>query len=751
MAPPDKALSSRIARLASHAASLSLAYALFAGLWVVSTDWLLGYLIDDPNLLLVANNLKGIIFVGVTSLLLYGLMRRAMRRNIEGISATAVPDSRVVYWSIAAATLLVLLTGGLVMHEVVERRIADRLNQLQAIARLKTDEISRWLDERRRDSGALHASPLLSDALLKLQQGEDPALRSTLTEQLEGLRVHMGYQAVSVMDRHGNCLLCGNGDGDDHVAPQLQQTLERACDSNRVQFSDMYRDTVNGAQHLHVDFVVPLETGGQERPRLALVLRLDQKAFLFPFLQDWPLPSDSAEALLFKPDGDGVLFLNELRFRPDSALKLRIPLTASRVLAVQVADGRVRPGQPVFGVDYRGVPSVGVARMVSGTSWCLIAKMDRDELYGRIKADLFLIGLVLALALTVTVAGGVLLRQRQQLRWKTVHNQDLAERLRLQEDVGRAREQRRALLSHYDTLIAKARDIVLLVDADGRLVEANEAAVKAYGRPVHALRGMPFDRLFAATSRDDYQRYWQATTAPDGVLFEAMQCAADGTCFPVEVSARVIEIAGKSYRQCFIRDISERTQAEQALRDSEARLRRAVQESPFPMLMHAEDGEVLMVSEAWTRLTGYRRSDMPTIAAWTALAYGEHKEAVQRDIAALYALEGRSDEGEYHVHCHDGSERLWQFSSVSLGRLPDGRRTVLSMAADVTERENVARELRQRNAELERFNRVAVGRELDMIALKRQVNSLSRELGRAPPYPEPAQDRDDPAHGKGSA
>jgi PAS domain S-box-containing protein len=45
-----------------------------------------------------------------------------------------------------------------------------------------------------------------------------------------------------------------------------------------------------------------------------------------------------------------------------------------------------------------------------------------------------------------------------------------------------------------------------------------------------------------------------------------------------------------------------------------------------------------------------------------------------------------------------------------------------------------AEELYQRNEELERFNRVAVKREIDIIALKQQINDLSRELGREPPH-----------------
>ncbi len=56
------------------------------------------------------------------------------------------------------------------------------------------------------------------------------------------------------------------------------------------------------------------------------------------------------------------------------------------------------------------------------------------------------------------------------------------------------------------------------------------------------------------------------------------------------------------------------------------------------------------------------------------------------------------------------------------------------ISRDVTEATRADEELRQRNEELERFNRATVGRELDMIELKREVNRLSRELGRPEPH-----------------
>ncbi|MCC7219760.1 MAG: EAL domain-containing protein [Candidatus Contendobacter sp.] len=139
-----------------------------------------------------------------------------------------------------------------------------------------------------------------------------------------------------------------------------------------------------------------------------------------------------------------------------------------------------------------------------------------------------------------------------------------------------------------------------------------------------------------------------------------------------------------------------RLQTEQALQESQDRFRRATEEAPFPIMIHAEDGEVLALSRAWTEISGYTRADIPTIADWTGQAYGKRQQAVQADIAQLYDLPQRKAEGEYQITCKDGSQRDWEFSSVGLGQLADGRRSAISMAADVTERNWAMTTLRQR-------------------------------------------------------
>jgi HAMP domain-containing protein len=53
---------------------------------------------------------------------------------------------------------------------------------------------------------------------------------------------------------------------------------------------------------------------------------------------------------------------------------------------------------------------------------------------------------------------------------------------------------------------------------------------------------------------------------------------------------------------------------------------------------------------------------------------------------------------------------------------------------EITERARAEQELKQKMEELQRFNRLAVGRELRMVELKQEVNELAEELGRESPY-----------------
>ncbi|BAT51715.1 diguanylate cyclase/phosphodiesterase with PAS/PAC and GAF sensor(s) [Nostoc sp. NIES-3756] len=135
--------------------------------------------------------------------------------------------------------------------------------------------------------------------------------------------------------------------------------------------------------------------------------------------------------------------------------------------------------------------------------------------------------------------------------------------------------------------------------------------------------------------------------------------------------------------------------ASEALHQSETRFRRAIFDAPLPMMLHAEDGEVLLMNHVWSDITGYSIDEIQTIGDWTQKAYGERREQVQLEMNRLYSLDRRIAEGEYTIKISSGETRVWDFHSAPLGKLPDGRSLVISTAFDVTQRKQTEAQLRQ--------------------------------------------------------
>jgi two-component system CheB/CheR fusion protein len=169
---------------------------------------------------------------------------------------------------------------------------------------------------------------------------------------------------------------------------------------------------------------------------------------------------------------------------------------------------------------------------------------------------------------------------------------------------------------------------------------------------------------------------------------------ADGTVFMMRIFPyRTAEDKINGVVVTFV-DIADRKRAEIALAESEEQFRRAIHEAPIPVIMHAEDGEVLQVSNTWTQLTGYSIEDVQTFDAWLTRAYGEGADGVRSHMHELFKGDKKSLNIEFPIRTRRGETRYWSFSSSSPGTLRDGRRFIVGTAVDITDRTKVEAELR---------------------------------------------------------
>jgi diguanylate cyclase (GGDEF)-like protein/PAS domain S-box-containing protein len=277
--------------------------------------------------------------------------------------------------------------------------------------------------------------------------------------------------------------------------------------------------------------------------------------------------------------------------------------------------------------------------------------------------------------------------------WKAFLDEIRASTEKVEQEVRSLRENREQLLAIID-LIPVA---FFVKDHKSRFFLMNRACEAQWGmsfadlRDTDASQFFPADQMeqFLATDRSIFagrqpvefeETFWSAAKQSNrmGYTFKRPMYDANGNA---------------QYLVCVNLDITDRKRAEAALLDSEARLRETITHSPNPVIMHAEDGNIIMMSAALAEITGYSLEDLPTTKVWAEKAFGVDAERVQRRIKTLYDLKTLRHEGEYPIITASGEIRVWEFQSQPLPKLPDGRRVVLSLAVDITERKRMQKEL----------------------------------------------------------
>ena len=462
---------------------------------------------------------------------------------------------------------------------------------LLAISNVKVSEIANWLRERRGDAEVIATNPMIARSVAQALGGQ-PAAARELRSWLGTLAGNSDYSDAFVLDRAGREVMAAQDRKLEAAPPQLAAAVAEASRTGRVAMSDLHRDGVAG--QIHMDLVIPIQPAGAGTAAVgAIVLQIDPSRFLYPFVQSWPTPSQTAETLLVRRDGDNVLFLNELRHRKDTALRFTLPLNQSRLPAAFGAEGKEGL---IEGIDYRGVPVLAVTRRIPGSDWVLVTKVNTQEVYRPIRESGWWVIITAGLVFAGLGLGVLLLfRHEQASFYRRQYEAEL---------------KRQVLERHYEHLNRLANDIFLLMDESGRVVEANDRAVSSYGYDRNELLELKTQDLRAPDTLPALEGQWESVARGSGLLFETVHRRKDGSTFPVEESSRRIEVEGSVFHQSIIRDITERKRAEEALRQAHDNLQALIETCPGAILVVDLEQHVKLWSPAATRMFGWSEAEV---------------------------------------------------------------------------------------------------------------------------------------------
>lgn len=291
----------------------------------------------------------------------------------------------------------------------------------------------------------------------------------------------------------------------------------------------------------------------------------------------------------------------------------------------------------------------------------------------------------------------------------------------------RADERLKAASDYVRSLIEASLDPLVTISAAGKITDVNEATVKVTGVPRDRLVGTDFSDYFTEPekAREGYEQVFSKGFVTDYPLTIRSR---SGTLTDVLYNASVFRDADGEVRGVFAaaRDVTAQRQASQYTRS-------LIEASLDPLVTISAEGKVTDVNEATAKATGLPRerligTDFCDYFTEPDRAREGYEQVFARGFVTDYPLtirhrDGRSTDVLYNASVYRDSR------GKVLG--------VFAAARDVTTQKRAAeievqrtKEL-ERLAELERFQRLTVGRELRMIELKRENEELRRRLAEA--------------------
>jgi two-component system cell cycle sensor histidine kinase/response regulator CckA len=211
-------------------------------------------------------------------------------------------------------------------------------------------------------------------------------------------------------------------------------------------------------------------------------------------------------------------------------------------------------------------------------------------------------------------------------------------------------------------ILHAALDCIVTADQSGLITEFNPAAERTFGYRHAEIVGKPLTQLVPPGLQqrhlDGFERYLKTGVATIlGRRVETSALHADGTEFPVELAVVPTHSQDTLFFTAYIRDLTERQRAAQALRESEARFKHLAESGIIGIVISDTHGNIHEANQAFLGIVGFSQDDVAAgRLRWRDLTPPEWHAA---DAAAVEELRttGVAPAREKEYTCKDGSRK----------------------------------------------------------------------------------------------
>lgn len=495
--------------------------------------------------------------------------------------------------------------------------ITEIESELISIAKLKKDALVKWKSERMDDANVIAQNKILVENIAKfLNDPNRITNKKEIVSWMQLLNKSYDYNDIFLLDSEYKCIFENNVEP--HALGDFAlKTAREAGREKRIIFSDLHRNI--DVNDIHIDLIIPLflkdEISDVDSFIGTIILRIDPSIYLFGLIQSWPGKSKTAESLLVKKEGDKVIYLNELRHRKNTALKLFFSLSNKNLPAVRAVEGYEGI---VFGTDYRSKRVIAATIRIPTTSWYMVCKMDLDEVEAPIRKFKNYVIFVVILLLASSGLVLALIWRRETSKFYQRQYEVQLEKYKIEKALREKESQAKAILD-------ATLESLILLDRNYNIISINETAAKRLNSIPDDMIGKTFYDVLnpeLAMSRKSKLEQVFKTKQPVSFIDERNNVVFNNNIYPLldndgEVVAIVI----------FSQDITKQKKAEDELRESQRKITTLLGnlQGMAYRCKNTPDWYMEFVSDGSFELTGYKPEELMFN---NRISYGEliHKD-----------------------------------------------------------------------------------------------------------------------------
>lgn len=281
-------------------------------------------------------------------------------------------------------------------------------------------------------------------------------------------------------------------------------------------------------------------------------------------------------------------------------------------------------------------------------------------------------------------------------------------------------------------------DGLIVTDKQGRIKRLNSIAEELTGWTLAEAEGKKINEVFNIINsktgikvKNPVEKVLKHGQI-EGLANHTKLIAKDGSEYHIADSAAPIKTeSGEIYGTVMVfRDVSRSYRMRERIRQREQLFSNAINEAPIPIMVHAEDGEVININSIWTEIAGYTADEINTISKWIEKAHRGSFKDFKEEVDKSFKADKRIG-GEFEIWTKEGNKRIWDFKSAPLGKDESGRKLVINTAVDITRRKKAETELHKLNEiyrTLSMINQLIV-RENELNKLLKEAVQITSDYG----------------------